>query len=171
MKSVDVFKNDPSNKITISNGGVPCGEFEIVRSGPKVRPIFSVFCCSFVTKRNTTFLTYATMVLVKRTSQRVCDRRWFACLLCRIAAFCFYNGAEYVCTITCIGIGVLWLKWCWSWCMYVLCVVISWLTSLSAACFLRWFDTVGWVIWPVKIVPKVSHNKPFLTDSRWQQVF
>jgi len=29
MKSVNVFKNDPSNKITISNGGVPCGEFEI----------------------------------------------------------------------------------------------------------------------------------------------
>jgi len=40
MKSVDVFKNYPSNKITISNGGVPCGEFEIMRFGPKV--IFSV---------------------------------------------------------------------------------------------------------------------------------
>jgi len=40
IKSINVFKNHPSNKITISNGGVPCGEFEIVRSGPKV--IFSV---------------------------------------------------------------------------------------------------------------------------------
>jgi len=40
MKSVNVFKNDPSNKITISNGGMPSGEFEIVRSRPKV--IFSV---------------------------------------------------------------------------------------------------------------------------------
>jgi len=40
MKSVNVFKNDPSNKITISNGGVPCGVFEILRSVPKV--IFSV---------------------------------------------------------------------------------------------------------------------------------
>jgi len=39
MKSVNVFKTHSSNKITISNGGVPCGEFEIVRSGPKV--IFS----------------------------------------------------------------------------------------------------------------------------------
>jgi len=36
MKSVNVFKNYPSNKITISNRGVPCGEFEIMRSGPKV---------------------------------------------------------------------------------------------------------------------------------------
>jgi len=36
MKSVNVFKNDPSNKITIGNGGVPNGKFEIVRSGPKV---------------------------------------------------------------------------------------------------------------------------------------
>jgi len=33
MKSVNVFKNDPSSKMTISNGGVPCGEFEIVWSG------------------------------------------------------------------------------------------------------------------------------------------
>jgi len=39
IKSINVFKNHPSNKVTISNGGVPCGEFEIVRSGPKV--IFS----------------------------------------------------------------------------------------------------------------------------------
>jgi len=36
IKSINVFKNHPSNKITISNGGVPCGEFEIMRSGPKV---------------------------------------------------------------------------------------------------------------------------------------
>jgi len=40
IKSINVFKNHPSNKITISNGGMPCGEFEIMRSGPKV--IFSV---------------------------------------------------------------------------------------------------------------------------------
>jgi len=40
IKSIDVFKNHPNNKITISNGGMPCGEFEIMRSGPKV--IFSV---------------------------------------------------------------------------------------------------------------------------------
>jgi len=32
MKSVNVFKNDPSNKITISNGGVPCGEFETIQT-------------------------------------------------------------------------------------------------------------------------------------------
>jgi len=40
MKSIDICKNHPNNKITISNGGMPCGEFEIMRSGPKV--IFSV---------------------------------------------------------------------------------------------------------------------------------
>jgi len=40
IKSIDVFKNHPSNKITISNGGMPCGEFEIMQAGPKV--IFSV---------------------------------------------------------------------------------------------------------------------------------
>jgi len=38
IKSIDVFKNHPSNKITISNGGKPnCGEFEIMRSWPKAR--------------------------------------------------------------------------------------------------------------------------------------
>jgi len=36
IKSIDVIKNYPSNKITISNGGMPSGEFEIMRSGPKV---------------------------------------------------------------------------------------------------------------------------------------
>jgi len=40
MKSVNVFKNHLSNKITISNEGMPKGEFEIMWSGPKV--IFSV---------------------------------------------------------------------------------------------------------------------------------
>jgi len=40
IKSINVFKNHHRNKITISNGGMPCGEFEIMRSGPKV--IFSI---------------------------------------------------------------------------------------------------------------------------------
>jgi len=41
IKSINVFKNHPSNKITISNGRMPCGEFEIMRSGPP-KVIFSV---------------------------------------------------------------------------------------------------------------------------------
>jgi len=45
-------------------------------------------------------------------------------------------------------VGCLELEWFW------------WDSSLisTTTCFLQYFDTVGLVIWPVKIVPKMTYN-------------
>jgi len=46
-KSINVFKNHPSNKIKNSNGGVPCGEFELCGLGLRLYFLLMVLGSEF----------------------------------------------------------------------------------------------------------------------------